>query len=61
MFQAFQAVKVANQEHPRDGQAGVVVDTKNQAGADDAPAVLVRFDLDQVVEAVPSADLTVLL
>ncbi len=60
MFQAYQAVLVIDQEHPRAGQAGRVVNTNNQAAAGEPEAVQVQFDLDQALVTVPSASLRIL-
>jgi hypothetical protein len=56
MFQIYASVKVSNPEHPRFGQTGAVFSVNDDASAD----IAVRFDLDQVVDAVAVADLKAL-
>ncbi|WP_310611654.1 hypothetical protein [Limnohabitans sp.] len=54
-YSIWQSVKVANQDHPRDGQAGTV-QTVNHAHPDE---VVVKFDNGDI-EAVAVADLQAL-
>ena len=56
MFQIYASVEVSNPDHPRHGQAGAVFSVNQDAAA----AVDVRFDLDQVVEAIEVVDLKAL-
>jgi hypothetical protein len=55
-YSVWQSVKVANQDHPRDGQAGTV-HTVNPAHPDE---VVVKFDADGSTEAVSVNDLQAL-
>lgn len=55
-YSVWQSVKVSNQDHPRDGQAGTV-HTVNPAHPDE---VVVKFDADGSTEAVSVNDLQAL-